>query len=62
MKIETKKGGGFVFTFSVDEKPLGIKLLQGLKAEDEETQVAILQAIIDINMAGVAPNDGDTIH
>ena len=27
-----------------------------------ETKIAILQAIIDINMAGVRPDDSDTIH
>ena len=62
MRINMKKNGGFTFVFTADEKTLGIDMLQGLKAEDEETQAAIIQAIHQIHMVGVAPDADDTIH
>ena len=52
MEVVIAKDGSFFFEFNTEEKDLGVKILQSLKPDCEDTRIAIQLSIIEVKAAG----------
>ena len=52
MKVIGQDDGKVIFVFDEEEKPLAIRILQGLQGKTPEAQKSIDQAITEVIMAG----------
>jgi hypothetical protein len=52
MEVVIDRDGSFTFEFSNEEKDLGVKMLQSLKPDCEDSRIAIELSIIEVKAAG----------